>query len=118
MQGIAVQGVGIGDLADRTDLGKPKTLAEAAQQFEALLLNQLLQSANNPESGGWFGTGEADQAGLQALQLAQQQFAELLAARGGLGLAALITGRMADAEYSTPTEPNREIAKQLTDSTT
>jgi len=66
-------------------------IASAAQQFEALMLHQLLSSAKDSSSGGWMGTGEQDQAGLQAVEMAQEQFAQAMAARGGLGLARIIT---------------------------
>jgi Rod binding domain-containing protein len=72
-----------------TGIARPKNGADAAQQFESLLLHQLLKSASS-EEGGWLGTGEEDSAGLQALSLAQEQFASALAASGGLGLAKLL----------------------------
>lgn len=64
-------------------------ILSAAQQFEGLLLHQLLKSASS-DDGGWLGTGEEDSAGLQAMDLAQEQFAAALAARGGLGLAKIV----------------------------
>src|SRR5579872_5824427 len=75
--------------------GKHEDLATAAQQFEALMLHQMLQSAHDPD-GGWFSTGEdnGDQANNQAMEIAQQQFASALAARGGLGLAKLVVSNL------------------------
>src|SRR4051794_7208048 len=75
------------------DSEQPQNLADAAQKFEALLMNQILSSAGDSE-GGWLGTGETDQAGQQAMQLAQQQFADVLASQGGLGLSSLIVDRL------------------------
>jgi Rod binding domain-containing protein len=72
----------------------------AAQQFEGLLLHQLLKSASGGD-GGWMGTGEEDTAGLQALDLAQEQFAAALSARGGLGLAKMVIPQLtAESEPS------------------
>lgn len=85
---IPTLGISTGD-ADR-----PKDIASAAEQFEALMLHQLLQAATEGEDKGWFGTGEQDQAGLQAMSLAQEQFAAALASRGGLGLAQMITAQL------------------------
>lgn len=66
----------------------PAKVRDAAQQFEALLLGQLLRSVR--ESGkGWLGSG-GDAASDCATELAEQQFARLLALQGGLGLASLI----------------------------
>ncbi len=70
-------------------------IAGAAQQFEALMLNQLLQSAFAADKENGLG-GEEDQAGMQAMQLAQEHFAEALSARGGIGLAQMIAARLFD----------------------
>ena len=67
----------------------PAKVHNAAQQFEALLLSQILRSER--ESGnGWLGSG-GDPAGDCATEFAEQQFATLLAQQGGLGLANLIS---------------------------
>src|SRR5436309_5088466 len=70
--------------------GSRQEIAGAAQQFEALMLNQLLQTAFASDKENGLGGGDEDQAGMQAMQLAQEQFAGALAARGGLGLAQMI----------------------------
>ena len=67
----------------------PARVREAAQQFEALLLGQMLHSVR--ESGGnWLATGD-DSAGDSATDFAEQQFAATMAQQGGLGLATLIS---------------------------
>jgi flagellar protein FlgJ len=67
----------------------PARIRDAAQQFEALLMGQLLRSGR--ESGAnWLSTGE-DSAGDCATDFAEQQFASAMAQQGGIGLAALIT---------------------------
>lgn len=65
----------------------PARLLEAAGQFEALLLAQLLKSMR--EERGWMGTGE-DQAGASMLEIAEEHLAQALASQGGLGLSGLI----------------------------
>ena len=67
----------------------PTKIQNAAQQFESLLIGQILKSMQEASSSGWL--GEEDQAGQAAMGLAQEQFAQALASRGGLGLARLIT---------------------------
>ena len=63
-------------------------IRDAAQQFEALLLAEVLRSER--ESGnGWLDSG-GDSAGECATDFAEQQFATALARQGGLGLAGLI----------------------------
>ena len=83
-----------------TDLTIPATLTEpavpkagdtgkirdAAQQFEALLIGQILETAR--QSGGWLGS--ADSASECATGFAEQQLAAMMARQGGLGLAKLI----------------------------
>jgi peptidoglycan hydrolase FlgJ len=65
----------------------PARVKDAAQQFEALLIAQLLKSAS--ENGGLF--GDSSDASSGAVEdLATQQFAIALARRGGLGLADLV----------------------------
>ncbi len=95
--------VGLLPSGGATDPLKPKKgdLAGAAQQFEALMMHQMLQSARGT-SGSWFGTGEddGDQASAQAMEIAQEQFAGALAAKGGLGLAKLITSRLMPADQT------------------
>ena len=54
------------------------------------MLGQILKAARESSDGGWLGTGE-DHAGELALDVAQQQFAQAMSARGGLGIAKLVT---------------------------
>ncbi len=65
----------------------PEKVRDAAHQFEALLMGQILRSARQGGSG-WLG-GE-DSSAECATDYAEQQFAAVLARQGGLGLAGLI----------------------------
>ena len=65
----------------------PKRVADAARQFESLLIGQLLKSMRESGEGGWLGTGD-DQAGAQAMELAEEQMAQALAQQGGFGIGA------------------------------
>lgn len=67
---------------------KPRDLAAAAKQFEALLLSQLLKSACDAAT---LTGGEPDVASCTAIEMAQEHFANALAEQGGLGLARMIT---------------------------
>jgi Rod binding domain-containing protein len=66
----------------------PAKIRDAAQQFEGLLIAQVLQSAH--DDGGWLGSGE-DSAGSCASGFAEQQLAVTMAKNGGFGLAAMIS---------------------------
>lgn len=67
----------------------PARVHDAAQQFEALLMGQILRSARQGGTG-WLGNGE-DSSAECATDFAEQQFAAVLAQQGGLGLATLIS---------------------------
>jgi flagellar protein FlgJ len=69
----------------------PERIRDAAQQFEALLLGQMLRSVRE-SAGNWLSTGDGSSgAGDCATDFAEQQFAAAMAQQGGLGLATLIT---------------------------
>jgi len=55
----------------------------AAKQFEALMIAQMLRTARE-------NTGDQDSSGSTMLDVADQQFSQVLANNGGLGLARLI----------------------------
>jgi peptidoglycan hydrolase FlgJ len=65
----------------------PAKVLDAAQQFESLLLSQILRAARE-SGGGWMGTKDA--SAECATDYAEQQFATVMAKQGGLGLANLI----------------------------
>ena len=66
----------------------PQKVHDAARQFEALLLGQMLRTERQSGSG-WLGTGE-DSSSECAIDYAEQQFAAVLASQGGLGIANLV----------------------------
>jgi flagellar protein FlgJ len=66
----------------------PARVRDAAYQFESLLIGQLMKSMRE-SSTGWLSDGE-DQAGATATDMAEEQFAQALARRGGLGLARMV----------------------------
>lgn len=67
---------------------KTDAIDKSARDFEALLIAQLLRAAR--ESGE---SAEAD----SVMEMAESQFASVLAANGGLGLAALVTTALSAA---------------------
>jgi len=66
----------------------PVKVHDAAQQFEALLLGQMLRTERQSGSG-WLGSGE-DASAECVTDYAEQQFAAVLAQNGGLGIATLV----------------------------
>lgn len=71
-----------------------KKIADAANQFEALLLSEMLKSVRESGSGDWMGNSE-DESGSSLSEIAQEQFAQALAASGGLGFAKMVTAQLA-----------------------
>ena len=80
----------LGDpVAARPEATEPEKIQDAASQFEALLLAEMLKSIREASGEGWLGTG-SDEAGGMMLEVAQEHLAQVLAAQGGLGLARLV----------------------------
>ena len=67
----------------------PAKIQDAARQFEALLIGQMMKSMHDSE-GGWLGTGD-DESASSAMEYGQEMFAQSMAASGGLGLAKLVS---------------------------
>jgi len=78
----------------------PQRIGRSAQEFESLLIAQMLRAARSSSGGGWLGSGD-DQAGQSMVELGEEHLAQLLAARGGLGLARLITESLGDSGRQT-----------------
>ena len=74
-------------------IAQPKSgkVAGAAEQFEALLLGQMLRSAHEESEGD-----DADSSGDTMFDVANQQFAQVLAKNGGMGMAKLIVKGLND----------------------
>ncbi len=62
---------------------KPKNIGEAAKQFEAILIAQMLRSAQESSES-------QDSTSGAMLDLAGQHFAQVMADNGGLGLSKVI----------------------------
>jgi Rod binding domain-containing protein len=65
----------------------------AAQDFEALLIGQMLHSFRE-DGAGWLGTGD-DDASAVAFGFGEDQLAKALAKGGGLGLSKVIAAGLA-----------------------
>jgi len=92
---VAVSPLALGS-AGSAPKDDPAKIKESAKQFEALLIGQMLKSMRDSE-GGWMGTGE-DESSSSAMEYAQESFAQALASRGGLGLAAIVVKGFEKAE--------------------
>ncbi len=67
----------------------PAKIHDAAQQFESLLIGELLKTAHEAGGSGWLGTDD-DDAGQTGVGFGEEQFSRMLASSGGIGLAPVI----------------------------
>ena len=65
-------------------------IRKGATDFEALLLDQMLRSAREAGGTGLTGNGSDDDANSTLVELGEQQFAQALASRGGMGIAKMV----------------------------
>jgi flagellar protein FlgJ len=82
----------ISPILPQIDQPKPTKTAEAAKQFEALLIGQMLRSVR--ETGD-----DQDSTSSTMLDVADQQFSQLLANNGGLGLAKMVVAGLDKGEH-------------------
>src|SRR6266700_1721880 len=75
-------------IVDPAKAKDPARIRDAAQQFEALLLGQILRSVRESGGGGWLGSGGSSSD--CAADFAEQHLAAMMSQQGGLGLAGLI----------------------------
>jgi Rod binding domain-containing protein len=78
----------------------PAKIQQAATDFEALLLAQMLKSAREASGGGLTGEdGDDSGANSTMIELGEQQFAQALASSGGFGIAKIVeTGLTKNAD--------------------
>jgi len=79
-------------------------IADSAKQFEALMIGQMLKSARESSGGGWLGNedDQDDQTGSLVMEMAEQGFSQAMAARGGLGIAKMVTENLDRSHAKTP----------------
>ena len=74
-------------------------VSKAATDFEALLLGQMLRSAREAAGSGLIGDESEDSESNSSLvELGEQQFARVLAANGGLGIAKMVVAGLKHAD--------------------
>jgi flagellar protein FlgJ len=93
--GSALPAVPIAGAGPKDDPAKVK---DAAKQFEALLIGQMMKSMHDSD-GGWLGTGD-DESASSAMEYGQEIFAQSMAQSGGLGLADLVAKGLQKASGS------------------
>jgi len=77
------------------DPGPQPAIKKAGQQFEALLIGELLRMTHSGEES-WLGSGE-DSSSSCAMGVAEESLAQAISSRGGFGLGNLVTESLAAA---------------------
>ncbi len=90
----------------------PEKILGVAKQFEALMIGQMLKSAREANGGGWFSNEDDsdDQTGSLVMEMAEQGFSQAMAARGGLGIAKMVTANLERGEAKTPSSDSEAPA--------
>ncbi len=86
-----------GDPMTPAPKGRTNGLHEAAQQFEAFLVAQMLRSARESGNSGFGGGTESDSASSTTLGMAEDALAKAVSQRGGFGIARLVEHQLASA---------------------
>ncbi len=97
----------IAALADRQSAvpAKSTKLHDAAQQFEALMIGEMMKSVRESSDSGWLGTSGEDPSSDQAVELAEQSFAKALAMSGGMGLSKMVEQKVGQQATAQPSKP-------------
>jgi flagellar protein FlgJ len=96
----------------KKEVDTPEKLAGVAKQFEALMVGQVLKTARESSGGGWLSDedGQDDQTGSMVMELGEQGFAQAIAARGGLGIAKMVTTQIERRQAKTPSSDSENPA--------
>jgi Rod binding domain-containing protein len=89
--GVLTTNIG-GTTPDLATKNSPEKIRDAASQFEALLIGEVLKTAHEGE--GWLGTGDEESSGT-TMGMADQFLAQSMAKNGGLGLARMVAAGLA-----------------------
>lgn len=83
----------------------PEKIKDAASQFEALMISQILKAAHGDSDESQLG-GDTDPASASAMDFANEYFARAMAAKGGLGFSKMIAAGLAKQSQpaAAPTE--------------
>ena len=89
----AADGETFHQVLDAESSRQPDKIAEVSKQFEALMIGQMLKASRESSGGGWLGNedDQDDQTGSLVMEMAEQGFSQAMAARGGLGIAKMVT---------------------------
>ena len=95
----------LADLRSRARANPNEAVEDVAQQFEALFIQMMLKSMRDAvEDGGLFGSHQLD----TYQQMADQQTALDMAAKGGIGLAEALVAQLSRHQGTEPSDVNED----------
>ena len=105
-RGILEQATAPAGNLSKTD---PHKLADAARQFEGLMISQMLKSAHSDDSDGWLGAGDDDQSSSTAIQMAVEYLGQAMANGGGVGIAKMVVKGLGQSATTPNSDPALEF---------
>lgn len=84
----------------------PEKIKDAASQFEALMIGQILKAAHGDSDDDGLG-GDTDPASASAMDFANEYFARAMAAKGGLGFTKMIAAGLEKQSVQTAATPEK-----------
>jgi Rod binding domain-containing protein len=81
---------GLGSSKESPEKDSPEKIRQAATDFEALLIAQMLRLARESGGGMTGDSDEQDETNSTMIELGEQQLAQALSNSGGLGLAKMV----------------------------
>jgi Rod binding domain-containing protein len=93
-------------LASARKKDSPEKIKDAASQFEALMIGQILKAAHGDSDDQGLG-GDTDPASASAMDFANEYFARAMAAKGGLGFSKMIAAGLEKQSQSTASVPEK-----------
>src|SRR5579863_5290450 len=101
INGVLSSGIAATATGSTSSKNSPEKIADAAKQFEGLLIGEMFKAMHSDGEEGWLGTGE-DQTASSAMGMADEYFSQAIAKHGGFGLANMIGKQLRPA--NDPTE--------------
>jgi Rod binding domain-containing protein len=111
---MTISGIGAGPLAQAVPAfqsstqKQPTKIEEAASQFEALLVAQLLRQYRESAA-----SDSGDDSGNHLMGFAEEQLAQVLSAQGGLGIARMASASLVPPVAAHPSVPASDQPAKL-----
>jgi len=100
----------ISGLAGDPEIKLSKDAKKAGQDFEAVMITQMLKAARQSGSGGWMGT--ETKGNNPVIDMAEEQLARAMATQGAFGIAKLLSDTVSSPADALPADGTPADAPQ------